>query len=246
MPALLKNHPFAVEAFFKSSIVVAYAFPPKELRPLVPPFLELDVFDERFAFVAVAMVQTRDLRPKGFPRFLGSDFFLIGYRVFVRFTDANGKRSRGLYILGSRTDSSRMELFGNIFTQYNYSTINIEHTEENGMITIGSKDENFLLKCEPADDECLLPNGTPFSSWNEARRFAGPLPFTFTYLQAENKLLVVEGVRENWTPRPVNVIDHRFTFVEAIGRGNGVLANAFIVENVPYYWKKGRLEMIPH
>ncbi|MGH9947575.1 MAG: DUF2071 domain-containing protein [Pyrinomonadaceae bacterium] len=245
MSSLLKNHPFAVEAFFESSLVVAYAFPPEKLRPLVPSFLELDTFEDRWAFAAVAMVNTKGLRPKGSPRFLGADFFLVGYRVFVRFTDIDGKRTRGLYILGSRTDSRRMEFFGNIFTHYKYSTIDVECIEEGGTSTIHSENEGLFLKYEQADEEIPLPVGSPFSTWKEARRFAGPLPFTFTYTPGEDRLLIIEGVRTNWTPKPVRVLDHRFAFIENLGNGNGVLANAFIVEKIPYYWKKGRFVPIP-
>jgi hypothetical protein len=83
----LKNHPFAVEAFFKSSMVFTFAVPKEELENLIPECLTLDTFQDKWAFIAVAMVQTKDLRIKGFPKFTGNDFFLIGYRVFVRYAD---------------------------------------------------------------------------------------------------------------------------------------------------------------
>ena len=87
MFSFLKNHPFAVEAFFERSLVVTYAAPKEQLADLIPECLELDPFQDRWGFIAVAMVQTKALRPKGFPQIFGNDFFLIGYRVFVRFTD---------------------------------------------------------------------------------------------------------------------------------------------------------------
>src|ERR1700742_2291299 len=119
MPAFLKNHPFAVEAFFESSLVLTFAASKEQIQHLIPECLELDTFQDKWAFIAVAMVQTKALRPKGFPTFFGNDFFLIGYRVFVRFTNQAGKHLRGLYILRSATDKKKMEFFGNIFTQYN-------------------------------------------------------------------------------------------------------------------------------
>ena len=106
----LKNHPFAVEAFFEKSIVVTYAVPKEQLIRLIPECLELDTFQDKWAFLAVALVQTKDLRPKGFPRFLGNDFFLIGYRIFVRYKTNKGKNIRGLYILKSETDNKKMEV----------------------------------------------------------------------------------------------------------------------------------------
>ena len=99
MLSFLKNHPFAVEAFFESSLVLTFAIPKSQVQDLIPECLELDTFNDKWAFIAVAMVQTKALRPKGFPKIVGNDFFLIGYRVFVRFTTHAGKSLRGLYIL---------------------------------------------------------------------------------------------------------------------------------------------------
>nr|WP_290928361.1 DUF2071 domain-containing protein [Haliscomenobacter sp.] len=73
----------AVEAFFESSLVLTFAVQKEQLQNLIPACLELDTFQDKWAFVAVAMVQTKDLRPKGFPKFMGNDFFLIGYRAFL-------------------------------------------------------------------------------------------------------------------------------------------------------------------
>src|SRR4051812_18629110 len=126
MLSALKNHPFAVEAFFKTSLVHTYAAPKEEIEHLIPHPLTLDTWQDKWAFVAIAMVQTKDLRPKGFPKFLGRDFILAGYRVFVRYRNSRGRNLRGLYILQSRTDSPLMTFGGNLFTHYNYATTDIE------------------------------------------------------------------------------------------------------------------------
>ena len=84
MFSFLKNHPFAVEAFFENSLVLTFAVPKEQLQNLIPECLELDIFQDKWAFVAVAMVQTKDLRPKGFPKFMGNDFFLIGFQSLFR------------------------------------------------------------------------------------------------------------------------------------------------------------------
>mgnify|MGYP000984645961 CR=1 FL=1 len=83
----LKKHPFAVEAFFERSLVLTFAVPKEELQGMIPPCLELDTFKDKWAFIAVAMVKTNHLRPKNFPKILGNDFFLIGYRIFVKYTN---------------------------------------------------------------------------------------------------------------------------------------------------------------
>ena len=87
-----------------------------------------------------------------------------------------------------------------------------------------------------------MPAHSPFADWREARRFAGPLPFTFTYNQNDKKVLIIEGVREDWKPMPVKVIEYKFSFIENYNLNDVKLANAFIIRNIPYHWKKGKIE----
>jgi hypothetical protein len=243
MFSFLKDHPFAVEAFFESSLVFTFAAPKEQIQHMIPECLELDTFDGKWAFIAVAMVQTKSLRPKGFPKLLGNDFFLIGYRVFVRFTNHAGKNLRGLYILKSETDKKKMEFFGNIFTHYNYTTTDIRQNRQNGTTEIGSQKSDFNIRIDDSGGENIsLPARSPFADWKEARRFAGPLPFTFTCNPAEKTVLIIEGVRENWKPMPVKVIEYHFSFIDSLKLNDVSLANAFIIRNIPYFWKKGKLE----
>ena len=237
----LKNHPFPVEAYFDRSLVLTFAIPKNELEQIIPKNLVLDTFQDQWAFIAVAMVQTRGLRPKGFPKFLGNDFFLIGYRVFVRYTTTQGKNLRGLYILKSETDKKKMQFFGNIFTHYNYTTTDIQLTTTSTTEHIFSEKSKFHVFLDREAADVQLPKGSPFSSWKEARRFAGPLPFTFTCDITNKTVLVIEGVRQNWQPRPVHVQNYAFQFLDQMNLKGVVLANAFEVRNVPYSWKKGKI-----
>lgn len=238
----LKNHPFAVEAFFDSSLVLTLAAPKEQLQNFIPECLALDSFQDKWAFVAVAMVQTSGLRPKGFPKFLGNNFFLIGYRIFVRYTNNAGKRLRGLYIIKSETDKKKMEFFGNIFTHYNYTTTDIQQTTDGNFRTIRSEQSGFHITIERTDNEIQIPEDSPFSDWKDARKFAGPLPHTFTVDKTDKTVLIIEGVRRNWKPEPVKVESYNFEFLNRLKLQNMVLANAFEIKNVPYHWKKGRVE----
>ena len=242
MLSFLKNHPFAVEALFESSLVLTFAVPKEQLQKFIPECLQLDTFQDKWAFIAIAMVQTKNLRPKGFPKFMGNDFFLIGYRVFVRYKSNAGKSLRGLYILKSETDKKKMEFMGNIFTHYNYTTTDINQTEQINTKKITSVNSKFKIIIDKTEEGISLPEHSPFTEWKEARRFAGPLPFTFTYNKAAKEVLIIEGVRHNWTPCPVKVIDYDFEFLNLLKLENPVLANAFIIKNIPYYWKKGKIE----
>ena len=243
MLSILKNHPFAVEAFFESSIVLTFAVTKEQIENLIPECLTLDTFQDKWAFIAVAMVQTKGLRPKGFPKFMGNDFFLIGYRLFVRYTTNAGKNLRGLYIIKSETDKKKMEFMGNIFTHYNYTTTDIQQTEQDKTKVISSIKSNFKLILDKSEENISLPEHSPFVDWKEARRYAGPLPFTFTYNKESKEVLIIEGVRQNWTPNPIKVIEYDFEFLRNLKLQHTVLANSFVIRNIPYQWKKGKIEL---
>lgn len=243
MLSFLKNHPFGVEAHFENSTVLTFAVPKAQVIDLIPECLELDLFQDKWAFIAMAMVQTKELRPKGFPKFMGNSFFLTGYRVFVRYTNAKGKRLRGLYILKSETNKKKMAFMGNIFTHYKYTTTDIHQTKKEDVVEITSEKSKFKIKMNVSERNIELPEFSPFESWKEARRFAGPLPFTFTYNEEAKEVLIIEGVRQNWKPKPIEVNDYNIQFLSDFKFINCVLANAFVIEDVPYYWKKGKIEL---
>jgi hypothetical protein len=241
--SFLKNHPFAVKAHFNRSVVFTFAVPKKQLAGFLPECLTLDSFNNEYGFIAVAMVDTKNLRPKGIPETLGNDFVLIGYRVFVRYTNIKGKRLRGLYILKSETNKKRMEFFGNLFTHYNYTTTDIIFEDNEEGTKVSSKESSFQASFNMVSEESPLPEGSPFASWKEARKFMGPLPFTFTYDPQNREVLIIEGVRQNWNPQPLTVKDYHFKFIEDLNLSDVILANAFQITDVPYYWKKGVKEI---
>lgn len=242
MFSFLKDHPFAVESYFENSIVLSFAIPKEHLQNLIPECLTLDTFQDKWAFIAVALVKTKNLRPKGFPEFLGNDFKLIGYRIFVRYKNNAGKNLRGLYILKSETDKRKMEFLGNLFTHYNYTTTDILVSEVDNSTEIQSLKSNFKFNYTQSENEISLPENSPFGNWQEARKFAGPLPFTFSFKKEKNEVLIIEGVRENWVPNPIKVHNFHFEFLEPFYSKGLVLANAFMIKDIPYFWKKGKIE----
>jgi hypothetical protein len=240
----LRRHPFPVVAWFDRVVAVSFAFPQEILRPLVPGGLEIDTY-EGFGFATVAMVWTKNLRPAGFPAFLGQDFFLAGYRIFTRLND-HGRRLRGLKILRSETDCRRMAWIGNVLTHYRYRPVNTRIETSNGQMRVVTSlangaptlDVSFALEAEAASP----PEGSPFRDWQAARRFAGPMPFTFD-AEGKGRFVVIEGSRQDWVPRPIVVNEWRVAmFDEAPLCGTKpMLANAFSTSGVAYRWKRGRL-----
>ncbi|WP_348263362.1 DUF2071 domain-containing protein [Telmatobacter sp. DSM 110680] len=241
---LLKRHPIPISAFFRHSLVLTYAFSPEVLEPLLPAALVLDTW-RGFAFLAIALVQTENLRPSFLPAAVGRNFFLSGYRIFTRL--ASGAQSkRGLMILRSDTDRAWMVRCGNRLTHYNYHLCeaNLEERRDELHWTIHTShaEADLELRVCLESKQASLPANSPFRTYSEARRFAGPLPYTFDYEEETNSIIGICASRQDWNPEPVSVDVRRNTFLEQqpFREAQPILANVFHVQNVPYQWQRGR------
>jgi len=241
---LLKRHPIPVSAFFRHSLVLTYAFPPEILQPLLPAGLVLDTY-RGLAFLAVALVQTKDLRPAFLPAAMGCNFFLSGYRIFTRLAGI-AQSKRGLQILRSDTDHPWMVCAGNLLTHYNYhlceATLEERGHEIHWTIRTRRAEADLEVLARMTDNPAPLPSTSPFGTLAEARRFAGPLPYTFDYEEATHSIIGIRAMRQSWNPEPVavEVLCNTFLDQEPFCYAKPILANAFHVQDVPYQWHRGR------
>lgn len=235
----IRRQPVPMRAFLRRSLVLTYAFPETLLRPLLPPGLVLDTFGGS-GFLAIALLQAGRMRPGFLPARLGHDLFLCGYRLFVRF----GAR-RGLYILRSGTDSPWLARFGNLLARYRFELCQAAASTADGFLRFtirtphGDADLDVAAGIGAANP--ALPPESPFSGHAQARRFAGPLPYTFDYEPETGSMITVLGRRGQWNPQPVEVEVRKNTFLqtEPFCRVKPVLANAFYVHDTPYQWMRG-------
>lgn len=240
---LLKRHPVPISAWFEHCLVLAYAYPAEALRPLLPPGLTVDEWNG-VGFVAVAMVQTRSLRPSRMPAAMGMDFFLTGYRVFAKFRTPEGRTLRGLRILRSDANRRAMVMGGNVLTHYHYRLCASDVRAEGESLTVdvrtprGEADVSVRADLRP---DAALPEGSVFANWKEARRFAGPLPYTFDYERQTNSIVCIKGVREHWEPTQVRVSVGEMAFLRtpALAGHEGRLSSAFYASAIDYRWERG-------
>lgn len=239
----LTRHPLPMRTRFDQSLVLTYAVEPARLAPLLGDRLTLDTYTApdgtEHAFVAVALVALRHLRPSGVPAPLGFRSVMTGYRILARMRTPGGKTMRGLKILRSDTDRTLLALGGNVLTGYHYhrSGARVSRDGDALRFTVASRDGQGDLDVaadlgdrEPVWDEV-------FATAADARRFAGPLPYTFS--PEKRGIVVVKAFRSAWRPEPVAIRSHGVAFLRRFGEP--VLANAFHVSDVDYGWHRGEL-----
>jgi hypothetical protein len=239
----LQRHPLTVRAHFDYSLVLTYAIPRRFLEPLLPPGLQLDTF-ENHGFVAIALVQTRGLRPALFPACMGRTFFLAGYRIFTTFKPSAARTLRGLYILRSSTNRRLMVVAGNMLTHYRYRMARVTTHATEASVQCRLMTRNGEADLDVTADLSAppqLPQGSPFSTLQQARRYAGPLPYTFDHEPETKSIIAIKGERRNWNPRLVPVEVRANTFLErgVFARVPARLASAFYVADIDYQWNPG-------
>lgn len=73
---------------------------------------------------------------------------------------------------------------GNLMTGYNYrlARVSIDETGAETRIVVKRPDGEVSLdlRFDAESPDPGLPEGSPFPDWRTARRFAGPMPFTFS------------------------------------------------------------------
>jgi uncharacterized membrane protein YphA (DoxX/SURF4 family)/uncharacterized protein YqjF (DUF2071 family) len=238
----LRRHPIPIEARLRDCITLTYALPAPVLRRLLPPGLELETF-RGYGFVAIALVEARSLRPAGLPRCFGQDFFLAGYRVFARLRVTDGRTLRGLRILRSDANRRAMVAGGNLLTHYNYHLCSAALSSSSGQahvsVRTGDGAGDLDVTIDPANS--TLPAHSPFASIREARRFAGPLPFTFDDEPETDGTIAIRATRGCWHPVPVGADVRRAAFFDdpAFAGCTPILAAAFQVTEVDYRWERG-------
>jgi uncharacterized protein YqjF (DUF2071 family) len=242
---LLQRHPIPMSCRFDHGLVVTWALPAAALEPLVPPGLQLDTYDGRWGFVAIALVQTRNLRPAFLSAWAGRDYALTGYRIFVRHRDEHGRTRRGLHILCSDTDRRSMKLGGNLLTHYRYRLARIDIRPAAGRldvrITTPAADADLSVTAYLSDRPAPLPPTSVFRSDRDARRFAGPLPWTFDHEPQTNSIVMIRGRRSQWRPQSVAVEVKACGFLERppLAAAGPRLASAFHFEGIDYGWARG-------
>ena len=234
------KHRLPIVSHFDWALAITLSAPVSELEPLAAPGLALDSQGAN-GFLAIACVQARRLRPAFWPAWLGVDFFLVGYRLFVTFSSPSGRMYRGLQILGSETDGRLMSFAGRWLTHYGYrrAETNVTRDEEKLRVSTSTGLELGVSLVSPE-----LPRKSVFEDWNEARRYAGPMPYTFASEDGGLSIVRVEGVRRHWKPKPVTIASVRAPFFDRLLSRSPIPASAFLVEDVDYRWKPGIRESL--
>jgi len=234
--------PFGVRAHFDIFLVLVYAVNKEKAEALLPPPLIHETHNGK-ALMAVAFVKADKFRPSFFPSLFSMSFNLAGFRHMAKYVTTAGKTIRGLKIIRSATNKKIMVSGGDELTQYKFQYNPVVIEERNGVIHV--KGNNIDIAVQESDgSEMPLPEGSVFESWTAARKYGGPLLYTFEI--NTNEISITEGSRKLWQPKPAKVLKAQTDFFDYPPYNDlePVLSAAYVVKNIPYSWKKAVKEKI--
>jgi hypothetical protein len=236
---MLKN-PMTVVGKIQRCWLFTYHTPIEDALALLPRELTTVTYKDK-AFWNIVVSELSEMRPAGFPRFVGVHYWHAAYRIYVKATPKNSdEKIEGLYFLRSDCDSRFMKISGNWLTDFNFhhSGISAIKNESGHLIQIDSPDAPAKVVIDESAP-AKLPETSPFSSLQEAKEFLKYKPQGIS-VEAPGLLNVVRITRdeEAWRSRLVRVSEADFRFFE----GKRVTPEiCYEVEPIEYRWNRRSL-----
>ncbi len=231
-----RNGRLAIASTFVTNSILLYSCEPSDLQRLLCPGIEVDVIGGR-GHLAVAFVDQRHFRPRGLPRWVGRDFFMVEYLAFVTYESSDGRLMRGLYLLRSDTPSRLACIGSRLFTHYRFREIDLEVTHADQVRRFESDKAGIDVALSLAripDDEV--------GAWPDYGELSKPRSFNFQHLSRSNATLVIRGVLKGWKPRPTKVLKADLATVAELNIEFDGPPNAIEVEGVNYLWRNSRID----
>jgi uncharacterized protein YqjF (DUF2071 family) len=213
--------------------------PADDARALLPPGLE-PVTHRGCGFWNVVLCRVDQMRPWPAPPFLGTSYWQVSYRLYVRVRPKGQEPIEGLYFLRSDCDSALLQRAGNLLTDFNFqpARIQVQETPETAEAQVYSAETPARWRLSRATP-VTLASDSPFDSVDEAAAFLKYKPRSIS-MDPSGRANVVQIVRdeERWRSRLVHVEAQSWSYLA----GHNVQPEiCYEVEPLAYRWNRGQL-----
>jgi hypothetical protein len=151
-------------------VLLNFRADPEAVQKLLPKPFQVETF-QGYALVGICLIRLEQIRPRGFPRWLGMASENMAHRVAVRYP-SNGAMSSGVLVWRRETDQKLVQKFGGrLFPGVHHAARFVVHENEDG-ITMdvqsadGNSDVSFSAKYSHK-----WRSGSVFPTLDEASEF---------------------------------------------------------------------------
>ncbi|RZJ48344.1 MAG: hypothetical protein EOO19_07490 [Chryseobacterium sp.] len=225
-----------IHGYIDRRILINYTADPKDVEKIIPHPFRPKIYKGK-AIVGICLIRLKDIKPKGFPDFLGMNSENGAHRIAVEW-DENGEVKSGVYI--PRRDTSlylNTLVGGRLFPGKSYlAKFNVNEENRNYHIDFKSSD-NTEISIDAAETPTLNENSI-FGNLNNASDFfeKGDLGYS------PNKEKF-EGLKLNayeWKVQPLEVSHVQSSFFEdenIFPKGSIQFDNALLMTHIEHEWK---------
>lgn len=224
-----------MHGFIDRRILINFTADQKVVEKIIPPPFRPKVYKE-MAIVGICLIRLKNIKPKGFPDFLGISSENGAHRIAVEW-DEYGQVKDGVFIPRRDTSLKLNTVVGGRFFpgKHHLAKFNVVETEENYHIDFTSSDDTRISI--DATKARLFATNSIFETLENASDFfeKGELGYS------PNKTKV-EGLKlqaYNWTVRPLNVTNVQSSFFEnekLFPRGSVKFDNALLMTKIEHEW----------
>lgn len=225
-----------IHGYIDRRILINFTADPKAVEKIIPFPFRPKLYKGK-AIVGICLIRLKNIKPKGFPDFIGVNSENGAHRIAVEW-DENGETKSGVYIPRRDTSLKLNALVGGrIFPgKHYYAKFNIEEDKGNYHIDFKSSDNTEIL-IDAIETKSFNKNSI-FENLNNASDFfeSGDLG----YSPNKGKF---EGLRlkaYKWEVQPLDVQNVKSTFFEneeIFPKGSVTFDNALLMTNIEHEWK---------
>jgi hypothetical protein len=225
-----------IHGYIERRILINFTADPKVVEKIIPFPFRPKIFKGK-AIVGICLIRLRNIKPKGFPDFIGVNSENGAHRIAVEW-DENGETKSGVYIPRRDTSLKLNALVGGrIFPgRHYYAKFNVEENNGKYHIDFKSSDDTEILI--DATETRLFNNKSIFETLSNASDFFenGALG----YSPNKDKFDGLRLKTYKWEVRPLDVQNVKSSFFEneeIFPKDSVKFDNALLMTNIEHEWK---------
>ncbi|WP_291728415.1 DUF2071 domain-containing protein [Bernardetia sp.] len=227
-----------ITGLIERRILINYQIDAQVLEKYLPKPFHPKIVKEK-GIAGICLIRLKEVRPTGFPKFIGVSSENGAHRIAVEWTDKEGVMREGVFIPRRDTSSKLNSWAGNkVFSGVHYLA-NFDVKEENNhyQVSFISKDETSLsIKAKPTHN---WNSESVFESIEEASDFFEQGRLGYSPIPNKDCFDGLELQTDNWKVHPLEVENVHSSFFEDVSifpKGSIKFDNALLMKNIEHKW----------
>ncbi|KQR92441.1 hypothetical protein ASG01_10995 [Chryseobacterium sp. Leaf180] len=224
-----------IHGYIERRILINFTAEPHVVQNILPKPFRPKLFNNK-AIVGICLIRLKDIKPKGFPDFMGINSENGAHRIAVEW-DEDGETKTGVYIPRRDTSLKLNALVGGRIFPGKHEQADFEVKEAEGKYHVGFTSTDGTQIVIDAAETDVFPSGSVFKTLDNASQF-----FESGDLGYSPNRNTFEGLRlkaYSWKVRPLNVQSVKSSFFEdpeIFPAGSIQFDNALLMTDIEHEW----------